>query len=89
MIDQLKSIRELEPDIKSVGIFYGAAHMPDMADRLREQLGYEASEQTWVTAIEVDLTKSAVPPAQLEFLRQMFKRQLQQQWGSAPDQPQQ
>ncbi len=88
VIDQLKSILTQEPDIKSVGIFYGAAHMQDMADRLREQLGYEASEQTWVTAIEVDLTKSAVPPAQLEFIRQMVKRQIKQQWGSAPDQPQ-
>lgn len=89
VIDQLKSIRQLEPEIESVGIFYGAAHMSDMADRLKDQLGYEASEQTWVTAIEVDLTKTAVPPAQLQFLRQMFKRQLQQQWGNSPDQPQQ
>ena len=89
VIDEIKSILAQEPDIESVGVFYGAAHMPDMADRLREQLGYEASEQTWVTAIEVDLTKSAVPPAQLEFLRQMLKRQMKQQWGSAQNQEQQ
>lgn len=88
VIDQLKTIRELEPEVQSVAVLYGAAHMRDMADRLTSQLGYQASEQTWVTAIKVDLKHSAVPPQQLQFLRRMLRNQLQQQWGRAPDQPQ-
>lgn len=89
VIDQLRTIRELEPKVESVAVFYGAAHMRDMADRLTSQLGYQASEQTWITAIKVDLKHSAIPPRQLEFLRRTIKQQLQlqRQWGDTPGQP--
>ena len=89
VIDQLRTIRELEPEVESVAVLYGAAHMRDMADRLTSQLGYQATGETWVTAIKVDLRHSAVPPGQLELLRRMFKRQLQlqRQWADTPDQP--
>ena len=87
VIDQLRTIRELEPEVESVAVLYGAAHMRDMADRLTSQLGYQATGETWVTAIKVDLKHSAVPPGQLEFLRRTFKQQLQRQWGDTPGQP--
>ena len=83
----LLTIRELEPEVESVAVLYGAAHMRDMADRLTLQLGYQATGETWVTAIKVDLRHSAVPPGQLELLRRMFKRQLQRQWGNTPGYP--
>ncbi len=87
MIDQLRTIRELEPEVDSVAVLYGAAHMRDMADRLTSQLGYQATGETWVTALKVDLKHSAIPPGQLEFLRRTFKQQLQRQWGNTPGQP--
>ena len=89
MIDQLRTIRELEPEVESVAVFYGAAHMRDMADRLTSQLGYQAAGETWITAIKVDLKHSAIPPRQLEFLRRTIKQQLQlqRQWGDTPRQP--
>ena len=88
VIDQLRTIRELEPDVHSVAVLYGAAHMRDMADRLTSQLGYQATGETWITAIKVDLKHSAIPPRQLEFLRRIIKQQLQlqRQWGDTPGQ---
>ncbi len=89
VIDQLRTIRDLEPKVESVAVFYGAAHMRDLADRLTSQLGYEATGETWITAIKVDLKRSAIPPRQLEFLRRTIKRQLQlqRQWADIPRQP--
>ncbi|MCA9291248.1 MAG: type II secretion system protein GspG [Phycisphaerales bacterium] len=79
VIDDLKAIIDDEPEVKSVAIFYGAAHMVDMASRLDEQLGYDPSEETWYTAIEVDLEKANVPPRELQRMRTMIRRAMAQQ----------
>ncbi len=76
VIDDLRAILERERDIRSVAIFYGAAHMPDMAERLADQLGYRLDAEQWFTAFEVDLDESAITPSQLRSIRQMIRRQL-------------
>lgn len=47
-IDVLK--REVDAGAKRVGIFYGVAHMPDLEERLLDQLGLEYSATDWVDA---------------------------------------
>lgn len=37
-----------------IGIFYGAAHMPDLEERLLDQLGLTYSETLWVDAWQLD-----------------------------------
>jgi len=76
VIDDLRVILERERDVRSVAIFYGAAHMPDMAERLADQLGYRPHAEEWFTAFEVDLDESAMTPAQLRSLRRMIRQQL-------------
>ncbi len=76
VIDDLRVILERERDVRSVAIFYGAAHMPDMAERLTDQLGYRPHAEQWFTAFEVDLDESAMTPAQLQSLRRMIRQQL-------------
>jgi hypothetical protein len=44
---------QLEAGQKRLGIFYGAAHMPDMEIRLKRDLGFELKRHTWVTAWEI------------------------------------
>lgn len=47
-VDVLK--REIDGGAKRVGIFYGVAHMPDLEERLRDQLGLTYDSTTWVDA---------------------------------------
>ena len=47
-VDVLKS--QLAAGKKRIAIFYGVAHMPDLEDRLIEQLDFEYLESTWIDA---------------------------------------
>jgi hypothetical protein len=91
VIDDLKRLIEREAPIGSVAILYGAGHMPDMARRLSEQLGYEPSGARWLRAIEVDLTTSAVSETDVKRLRLLVRRMLRQMsrlnkaGGAGPD----
>ena len=78
VIDDLKAILEREPQVSSIAILYGAGHMPDMARRLTEQLGYRPTGEQWLTAFEVDLERSAMSARQLERIRWMVRYQLEQ-----------
>lgn len=42
--------RELDAGSKRLGIFYGVAHMPDLAERLVDGLGFEHAGTDWVDA---------------------------------------
>lgn len=47
-IDVLK--REIDAGAQHIGIFYGVAHMPDLEERLLDQLGLEHSATDWIDA---------------------------------------
>ncbi len=79
-IDDLSGIIDNEPEVERVAIFYGAAHMPDFVNRLVE-MGYTREiDSQWITAMEVDLENTAVPPRQLQQMRQMIRHSLEQQF---------
>jgi len=42
--------REIETGAKRIGIFYGVAHMPDLEERLLDQVGLVYEETSWVDA---------------------------------------
>jgi hypothetical protein len=79
-LDDLKAIIADEPDVKSVAIFYGAGHMSDLHNRLVE-MGYAPADDSeqWLGAIKVDLTQSAVSPAEINRIRSMMKQMIRQQ----------
>lgn len=76
VIDDLTHLLEREPKVQRVAILYGAAHMPDFAERLTGDLGYERAGARWIRAIEVDLTSSALSEAELNQMRQMFRQMM-------------
>ncbi len=43
-------VREIDGGAQRIGIFYGVAHMPDMEERLLEQLGLTYESTDWVDA---------------------------------------
>lgn len=55
--------RELAAGRRNLGIFYGAAHFPDMEKRLLE-LGFKRTDREWLTAW--DIPKAAPKPAAIE-----------------------
>lgn len=61
---------------ESVAIFYGAAHMPEFAQRLRDELHYEPAAQEWETAFSADPAKGGINPAQIRLLLELAKTQL-------------
>jgi len=54
--------KELAKGRKRIGIFYGAAHMPDFEKRLRDDFGLERQRVTWLTAWDLAKKKSAGSP---------------------------
>ena len=42
--------REIAAGAKRIGIFYGVAHMPDLEERLLDQVGLEYEKTSWVDA---------------------------------------
>lgn len=77
VIRQLKArLPKLAPG-ESIAVFYGAAHMDQIAQRLTEELHYAPAAQEWDTAFTADTTKSMMPPAQIKAMVQMMRSQLQ------------
>ncbi len=52
--------KELAKGHKRVGVFYGAAHMPDFEKRLRLEFGFKQKSHLWVTAWDLG-TKQPIP----------------------------
>ncbi len=42
--------KEIDAGAKHIGIFYGVAHMPDLEERLLDQLGLQYAGTEWVDA---------------------------------------
>ena len=77
-------IRDLRAQIakrqpgESIAVFYGAAHMTEIARLLREELHYTPAAPQWDTAFTADPAKSALPPAQLKMMLDMVRAQMKQ-----------
>jgi len=80
VIADLKRLIDEEPDVESVAIFYGAAHMPDFVRQLKE-LGYESESVEWTTAMEVDLRNSAMSESEIRMIRRMILQQMRMMQG--------
>lgn len=76
-------IRQLQTNLpklkngQSIAVFYGAAHMDEIAKRLTTQLNYQPAAQEWDTAFSADGSKSIMPAAQIRMMIQMVRMQLQ------------
>ncbi len=81
-IDDLRAIIENEPNVNSVAILYGAAHMRDLAERLTDQLGYQPADERWLTGLEVNMADSVVPAAELNRMRRLLKDAMRAQMAA-------
>ncbi|MGE3108755.1 MAG: type II secretion system protein GspG [Phycisphaerales bacterium] len=79
VIDDLGKIIENEPSVKTVGVIYGAGHLPDMEERLINELGYRYESDQWFTAITVDVTSAGMSVQEANSMRKTMKRMLDMQ----------
>jgi tetratricopeptide (TPR) repeat protein len=73
VIDDLNEIIDKEPEIKSVGIVYGAGHMPNLEVRLKE-MDYQEVSVEWVDAITVQLPKNPIDKVKMELAHNLFRK---------------
>ena len=59
--------RVLSEGRRNVGIFYGAAHMPDMEERLTAGLGFKKESEAWLTAWKITPEKKGT-----SFFKRLF-----------------
>jgi hypothetical protein len=61
----------------SVAVFYGAAHMDEIAQTLHDELRYIPVKTEWDTAFSADSSKSGINPAQVRMMIELMRSQLQ------------
>jgi len=79
VVHDLAALIKNEPDVKTVAIIYGAGHLPDMEERIVNELGYRDAGEQWFTAITVDVTKTGMSVKEASRMRGTMKKMLQMQ----------
>ena len=62
---------------KSIVVFYGAAHMPDLETRLVEKLGFQPKGDDWLVAFGVNPAKAGLSGFEVGLVRKMIRIQIQ------------
>jgi hypothetical protein len=76
-------LRDLRPHLgkagagRSISVFYGAGHMHDLERRLMAELGYRRADETWLTAMSVDVRASGLTRGELDLVRGLVNWQLE------------
>ncbi len=77
VIDELERALRESPDLERIGIIYGAGHMPDLEERLMDQLGYAPTGETvWHTTMRLPLDRVGITPQERMMLRATLLRQI-------------
>jgi hypothetical protein len=74
--DLRAQLARLKPG-QSIAVFYGAAHMDEIAQRLRNELRYVPAKQEWDTAFTAKTAESGIKPAQIRMMLDLLRTQLQ------------
>lgn len=76
VIDDLRKTILERPQTGRIAVLYGAGHLPDLAHRLEDQLGYAHSSGKWITAVRVDLDRAGIDESEIAMTREMMRAQL-------------
>ncbi|MFT5497160.1 MAG: hypothetical protein ACI9TH_002566, partial [Kiritimatiellia bacterium] len=60
---------------KTIGVFYGAAHMHDLEERI-SVLGYRVEENRWLGAITLNLEDAGIRKQDVLMIRRLVKMQM-------------
>ena len=65
-----------DPAARTIGVFYGAAHLRDLESRLVEELDLTVGRTAWLPAIEVEFATLGVSRSQIQFMQTTIRAQL-------------
>ena len=80
--DLRKVLKKKNPP-KSIVVFYGAAHMPDLENRLARKFGFRPAGDEWLAAFGVDPEKAGLSAFELGLVRSMIRMQLRQVYSQS------
>lgn len=75
-----------QPELRSVGVFYGAAHLTGMQSELIDKQGYTLTSERWLTAMRAGLGNTGMTRAQVDRMVSQMTRRFQTR-ASAISQP--
>ena len=77
----IEDLREYiaNPDVRTIGVIYGAGHLPGIEEALLGEMKYQRAGARWLRAIEVDLSEAGLSPVEVRMLRSMMRRSLERQ----------
>lgn len=81
VLRDLKRIVETEPGVRTIGVIYGAGHLPGIERSLRSDLGYEPAGDQYVAAIRVTPGEAGMSRDEIASLRNMMSRMVKSQMG--------
>jgi hypothetical protein len=73
----LRKILKGENPPKSIIVFYGAAHMPDLENRLVQKLDFKPESNEWFPAFGVNPKKAGLSAFEVGLVRKMIRMQIQ------------
>lgn len=76
VIRDLRRLLKRNPRPRSVAVFYGAGHMPDLEKRLKRDLGLKSAEEQWFRAFGVDPGRAGLSEAEVEAIRSSIQSEL-------------
>ncbi|MCA9278714.1 MAG: type II secretion system protein GspG [Phycisphaeraceae bacterium] len=79
LLADVAHVIEHEPEVKNLGIIYGAGHLRDVQARLETEFGYVHKSDEWVDAMSVDLKALGMTQKQAQSMRTMLRRQINAQ----------
>ena len=75
VVHDLQTALRSKPRPESVALFYGAGHMADLEQRVRDALRYRPGEERWLTAFSVDVKRSGLTSMELEIVRRLVRQE--------------
>lgn len=89
VMEDLKKVLASRKGLGNVAIFYGAGHMPDLEQRLMDELGYKPAGGFWLKAFEANLKIAQMTEVELKQFRNMMRNAMGKKpaakAGDAPD----
>jgi hypothetical protein len=79
--------RELQSGKREIGIFYGAAHLPDMHKRLESEFGMRLVEHRWLPAWNLQAPETKRTPRKKRKAKQAEPAEQTEQASPAPTEP--